>query len=118
MNVTVNRKPLCMEVDTGAAVSLISAEDKATFFPPCSLSPTTLTLSTYTGEAMPVLGQMVVEVSYNQFRGHLHLYVVGGKGPPLMGRDWLRQIRLDWVAGHSQSNSLYCNHKKRAGTAG
>ena len=89
-----------MEVDTGAAVSLISAEDKTNLFPSCSLSPTTLTLSTYTGEAIPVLGQMVVEVSYNHFTGHLHLYVVGGKGPALMGRDWLRQIRLDWLAIH------------------
>lgn len=41
---------------------------------------------------------MAVEVKYNDYRGRHTLYVVEGKGPALMGRDWLSQIRLDWAS--------------------
>ena len=37
-----------------------------------------------------------MEVSYGDQGGHLPSYVVEGEGPSLMGRDWLRQVRLDW----------------------
>ena len=45
---------------------------------------------------MPVVGEMKVEVSYREQNAKLSLYVVEGQGPSLMGRDWIRQIRLDW----------------------
>ena len=45
---------------------------------------------------MPVVGEMKVEVSYGEQNAKLSLYVVEGQGPSLMGRDWIRQIRLGW----------------------
>ena len=92
----VNGVQLPMEVDTGAAVSVISSTTRDKFFPKCSLRSTTTVLTTYTGEQMQLAGEMTVEVSYGDQGGHLPLYVVEGDGPSLMGRDWLRQVRLDW----------------------
>ena len=44
---------------------------------------------------MPV-GVLKVPVDYQNQREVLDLYVVKNKGPFLMGRDWLRTVRLDW----------------------
>ena len=93
LNVSGQRLP--MEVDTGAAVSIISAGTKEELFPDFQLTSTSLILTTYTGEEMEVTGEMQVEVSYGDYKGCLSLYVVEGTGPSLMGRDWLRLIRLD-----------------------
>ena len=45
---------------------------------------------------MTVLGQFPVQVTHGQQRKQLCLIVVSGDGPSLLGRDWLRHIRLDW----------------------
>ena len=92
----VNGQQLPMEVDTGAAVSVISSATQAKLFPKCQLDSSQAILTTYTGEQMPVVGQMKVEVSYQDQRALLTLFVLKGHGPSLLGRDWLRQIRLDW----------------------
>ena len=55
-----------------------------------------LVLKTYTNEPMPVLGQLNVDVCYQGQSARLVLYVIPGNGPTLMGRNWLKHIRLDW----------------------
>ena len=88
--------PLTMEVDTGAAVSIISAQTHKKFFPKASLQQTSIKLRTYMDEAMPVLGELAVDVTYQGNTYALTLYVVQGNGPTLLGRSWLQHIRLDW----------------------
>jgi len=58
--------PLTMEIDTGAAVTIISERTQQTHFPQATLRPTQVKLRTYTGEPMPVLGELAVEVKYQQ----------------------------------------------------
>ena len=94
----VNGQSLTMEIDTGAAVSLISQDTKEDLFPSTCLDKSSLILRTYTAETIPVLGQMEVEVKYGGYTGHHKLYVVKGKGPPLLGRNWLQHFRLDWAS--------------------
>ena len=53
-------------------------------------------MRTYTGEAMPVAGEMNVVVKYGLQTANLILTVVEGSGPSLFGRDWLGQLQLDW----------------------
>ena len=57
VQVHVNETPLKMEVDTGAAVSIISEETGKTLFPNLKLQPSKLVLKTYTEEPMAVVGK-------------------------------------------------------------
>ena len=41
---------------------------------------------------------MNVEVRYGAYIGKHTLQVVEGDGPPLLGRDWLKDIHLDWAS--------------------
>ena len=92
----INGIHLKMEVNTGAAVSIISEQTQKKFFPNALHQRTSIKLRTYTDEAMPVLGEMAVEVTYLENTHALTLYVVQGSGPNLLGRSWLQHIQLDW----------------------
>ena len=50
----------------------------------------------YTGEPLPVIGMLDVEVTYGPQQATLPLIVVQGKGPSLFGRNWMEVIRLNW----------------------
>ena len=95
-SVNVEKQDIQMEVDTGAALSIISERVYKTFSPVPTLQPTQAKLCTYTGENIQVLGSITVLVCHNQQRKHLPLLVVSGEGPSLLGRDWLAQLQLNW----------------------
>ena len=96
VQVLVNGRQLTMEVDTGAAISIISEETRKTLFTDQKLREVSLVLKTYTGEPMQVVGQLNVRVKYGTQEAKLVLVVVGGNGPSLFGRNWLKYLRLDW----------------------
>ena len=98
VDLMLDGKPLRMEVDTGAAVSLVSEKTYQSLFPERCLQPSKVCLRTYSGESLKVIGQVEVEVCYEQQRVKLPLLVVKGEGPSLFGRDWLTKICLDWRA--------------------
>ena len=97
--ISVEDHSLVMEVDTGAAVTVIS---EATFnrvggvssLP--QLHPSMVKLRTYTGEEIPVVGELSVKVQCQGQVEQLPLVVVAGDGPSLLGRDWLAKLKLDW----------------------
>ena len=89
-------RALCMEVDTGAAWSIMSDKAYSKLFPGVPLQPTKTKLRTYSGESLQVLGEREVEVRYGKQVERLGLLVVKGGGPNLMGRDWLGRICLNW----------------------
>ena len=86
-----------MEIDTGAALSIISSQSYKSLFPKATLQKPTIKLRTYMAKEMPALGQLTVDVKYCEYEGALTLYVVEGKGPCPLGRDWLQYIRLYWA---------------------
>ena len=86
-----------MQVDTGASATIISSSTYSTLWEvPPPLSETKATLKTYIGEVIPVLGTLKTHVSCKQQAHDLNLFVVKGDGPSILGRDWLRFLRLDW----------------------
>ena len=96
MELEINRKMLVMEIDTGAAISVISRDKYNKLFSDTSLNPSTVRLKTYTGEPIPVVGELDVEVKYGSQVCTLSLTIVEGSGPSLLGRDWLCHLTLDW----------------------
>ena len=60
IEVKVNRKPLVMEIDTGAAVSIVAAGVVKEKFPEVQIQPSSVLLKTYTGEVLDVVGELPV----------------------------------------------------------
>jgi len=60
------------------------------------LQPTAVVFKPYMGEKLKPIGVLTVNVEYNKSRYVLDLYVVNRGGPPLLGREWLKHIKLDW----------------------
>ena len=103
VDVTVNDVPVTMEVDTGAAVSVMSCQQQQKLFPQAQLHPSQVVLRTYTAEKVAVVGILPVHVAYEGQEHDLPLVIVQGKGPALFEREWLAKIRLSWpsIAFHT-----------------
>ena len=113
--------PVSMEIDTGAARTVMSQQAfKSTWGKSVApvLHDTHIKLCTYTGESLKVLGVADVTVMYKGQETKLPLVVVGQGGPNLLGRDWLRALKLDWGAirlisanaKHSSWEQILKNH--------
>ena len=89
--------PETMELDTEAARTILNYR---TYTKLCGklgpLKETEALLSTYTGERIPVAGVVSVPVKYGDQEAKLPALVIGGDGPNLIGRDWLKVIRINW----------------------
>ena len=88
-----------MELDTGAAFSVISDLTYRSL----PLHKSDISQHSYTKERIPVIGQLNVHVCYGEQKAALVLIVVSGRVPNLFERNWLRYIRLevDWKAVHT-----------------
>ncbi len=52
-----------MEIDTGASLSIMSEEEFQNLWPERPLSPSDLTLHSYSGECIPVVGSVDISVN-------------------------------------------------------
>ena len=96
-----------MQVDTGAAVTLMAVSTQQELFPDAHLEQASVKLQTYTAESLTVLGTMEVQIKYGNYVGKHVLYFVDGNGPTptWAGLAYDNQIRL------AQSRGGYCtNH--------
>ena len=97
VEVLVTITPVIFQVDTGASLSTINLHDYQKFLADSTpLMPSSKQVHTYTGHQVKVSGECSVTVFYQQQQISALLTVVENGGPPLLGRDWLRQLRLDW----------------------
>ena len=65
-DLVINGKQLTMEVDTGAAVSVISEETRKSLLSDLPLRKSNAILRTYTGEQMQVMGELHTKVEYRK----------------------------------------------------
>lgn len=96
-----------MELDTGAAVSLMSERTFHKIFKnELELKPSSVILRSYSGHRLEVLGVVDLTITHHAQTARLPLVVVTGDGPSLLGRNWLQLIKLDWGSIKTiQSNS-------------
>ena len=96
VTVSVNGVVVVMKVDTGASISMIPHSVFRKHFQNAKLSKCHLKLCSFTGEEVPVEGIFKAKVQYKDQSALLDLYVVCDSNHTLLGRDWLRALRLDW----------------------
>ena len=99
VNFSINGQEVCMEIDTGTGVTVVNEQvwaNISTGTIPRELSPSKLRLKTYTGEEISVQGEAVVPVIYQGVEYQLPIVVVAGATRPLLGRNWLQVITLNW----------------------
>ena len=85
--VKLNGQPVSMEIDTGAAVSIMPLEMAKEVLSDVQICKTTNILKTYTGEGIVPSGVMNVTVEYKKQKKELQLHVLNHQGPALLGRD-------------------------------
>ena len=96
VSVVIDGQRTQMELDTGAAYSIVSEKLHSELWPDAKLEECKLRLKSYAGENIPVLGSREVLVHYQDQSERLQLIVVRGTGASLFGRNWLKCLRLDW----------------------
>lgn len=99
VTVEIDDKPVYMELDTGASMSVIPADmyhEKLKHIP---LDKPTYTFRTYSGATLPLLGQAQVQVRYGDQVITDVMVVADTKGQPaILGRNWMKRIKLDWTS--------------------
>ena len=103
VTLTIEGKPVQMDIDTDASLSLISEQTFLELWPSATLQQTSIQLKTYTGTPVKVVGVMNATVCYEQQTVTLPLLVVEGVGASLLGCNWLEKIQLNWTVIHNMN---------------
>lgn len=88
----VNNKNIRFEVDSGSAVTIMNREQVRMLFPGSSIFKTDL-LVAYCKTIVKILGYIVVYVQCNKTRKQLNIYITELEKKPLLGREWIRQLK-------------------------
>lgn len=87
VNIKIGSKVVSMEVDSGAAISVISKELYVKQFKHCNLEPSNIILREFTGTKSKPLGYFTANVEYENETKEINIYVVENGGTALLGRN-------------------------------
>ncbi len=107
-SVFINGKSLAMEIDTGAWISVISEETFRLIWSETDRCSITAISSSTPVDVHWGSADCKVAVEHTSQTKQLPLLVVKGKGPGLLGRDWLRKLKLDWSCIHRLKGRNSC----------
>ncbi|XP_039764291.1 uncharacterized protein K02A2.6-like [Pararge aegeria] len=97
VEVSLENIPVVMQVDTGASFSLVNEctwkniEHQNQHI---TLQPVNLTLRTWTDTPVILLGQAKLQAQYRDIKCSLNVIIAKGRGPNLLGRDWLGPLNI------------------------
>ncbi|XP_018406799.1 PREDICTED: uncharacterized protein K02A2.6-like [Cyphomyrmex costatus] len=89
----VNNKRIRFEVDSGSAVTIMNCEQVRALFPGSTIFRTNLNLISYSKTIVKILGYISVYVQGNETRKKLNIYLTELDKEPLLGREWIRQLK-------------------------
>ncbi|XP_054279520.1 uncharacterized protein K02A2.6-like [Macrosteles quadrilineatus] len=92
----IEGKTVPMELDTGAALSTMSYKDFKKLSIPQKVFSTNVELRTYTGKTIKPRGVTFVNCMYKTQRFVGKLFLIEQNVDAIFGRDWLREVKLDW----------------------
>ncbi|XP_046397971.1 uncharacterized protein K02A2.6-like [Ischnura elegans] len=102
--VNIENVPVLMEVDSGAGHTIIGKTLYDEKFPFLKISPSEIRLSTWSNQKLDILGQCMVNVSYNNENARLLLLVAATPGPSLLGRSWFKNLMISVSGVNHLSN--------------
>lgn len=96
MTVEINNRPVVMEVDTGASMSVVPADLYYEKLQDVSLDKPTYRFNSYSGR-LPLLGQAQVKLRYgDKVMSHVLIVADIKDQPAILGRNWLNSILPNW----------------------
>ena len=90
IEVIINSQPVNKEVDTGAAVIVVSEKTCRV-----KVQPTKTELKSVTGQMMPLVEETIVQAEIGVIKRQVKLFVAKGNCPSLFGRDWIQVFYED-----------------------
>lgn len=95
IKLNVNNKDILFQLDTGSDVTVISLNDKNNFFKNYSLQACKILFKNFDQSVTQPLGLLCnIPVKFNQESKHLNVFVVQNNCPRVLGRDWLKELKL------------------------
>ena len=88
--------PTTFVVDTAATVSVMGEVQYRTILAHRELHESRVVLQSYSGAYLDVLGEITIKVCYRGNTYELPLVIVKGRKPALLGRNWMKSLRLNW----------------------
>ncbi|KAL1426842.1 hypothetical protein MTO96_017922 [Rhipicephalus appendiculatus] len=94
VTVEVCGKPLRMEVDTGASVSVMAKSRLLQLLPSVPVQPSQVFLRSYSGKLNKVQGKADVHVKFHDKEADLPIFLAGDGSPTLLGRNWMQELGI------------------------
>lgn len=95
INICVDKCILCMEIDTGSAISCISYDCYQQFLSNNKIIKSDLVLKYYTGEIVKPVGKITPLVTYRNKCKRLDLFIIKSATTNLLGRQWLNELEIE-----------------------
>ncbi|KAL3208763.1 hypothetical protein MRX96_038845 [Rhipicephalus microplus] len=109
LTVEVCGRPISMELDTGASVSVMAAKAFKRTFSGVPVEASGVMLRSYSGQLAQVEGQAQVSVRLGDREATLPLYLTKGPSPTLLS--WAGTGSRHWVCGCRSTRKLYVRWK-------
>ena len=106
--VKLNGTDIQMEIDTGSPRTIISKTVYNQIGNQSDMMKSSVQLRTYTGAKVPILGEALVDVKFDDTHQSIKLpLIVVDSGVSLLGRDWLQEAPVDLVtACHAKRKEI------------
>ncbi|XP_058456616.1 uncharacterized protein K02A2.6-like [Malaya genurostris] len=95
LELLLNGSKVIFEIDSGSPVSILSLSDYQKYIPGIKMHHPDTTLVSYSGNTIELFGMCAVHINYGGKNHELLLYVAKNKKHPLLGRGWMKVLKID-----------------------